>query len=114
MDTLFEIKNHDVLLGQARVPRRRRRVVEHSAAATRGVRFAFYGRTSTAEYQDPMTSRAWQREIASALVAGQGTITVEFFDVGWSASGVGAASAGGCIAGTGVRIGSVVRCAGGG
>ncbi|MBV9920085.1 MAG: recombinase family protein [Pseudonocardia sp.] len=49
-----------------------------------GVRFAFYGRTSTAEFQDPVTSRARQREIASALVAGHGTITVEFFDVGCS------------------------------
>ena len=49
-----------------------------------GVRFAFYGRTSTAEFQDPATSRAWQREIALALVAAHGTITVEFFDVGCS------------------------------
>ena len=31
-----------------------------------------------------MTSRAWQREIASALVAGSGVITGEFFDVGCS------------------------------
>ncbi len=49
-----------------------------------GLRFAFYGRTSTAEYQDPATSRAWQREIASTLVAEHGTITTEFFDVGCS------------------------------
>lgn len=84
MDTLFEIKNHDVLLGLVRVPQRRRRVTEPSAAATRGVRFAFYGRTSTAEYQDAATSRGWQREIAGALVAGHGTITAEFFDVGCS------------------------------
>ena len=60
------------------------RVAEPSSARVPGVRFAFYGRTSTAEFQDPATSRAWQREIASALVAGHGTITVEFFDVGCS------------------------------
>ncbi len=48
------------------------------------MRFAFYGRTSTAEYQDPVTSRAWQREVAAALVAGHGTIMAEFFDVGCS------------------------------
>jgi hypothetical protein len=49
-----------------------------------GVRFAFYGRTSTAEFQDPVTSRAWQREVPAALVAGHGTIMAEFFDVGCS------------------------------
>ena len=31
-----------------------------------------------------MTSRAWQREIASALVARRGMITAEFIDVGSS------------------------------
>ena len=31
-----------------------------------------------------MTSRAWQREVAASLVAGHGTITAEFFDVGVS------------------------------
>jgi hypothetical protein len=84
MDKLFEIKDQDILLGLVGAPRRRRRVAEPSATATRGVRFAFYGRTSTAEFQDPRTSRAWQREIAAALVAGRGMITVEFFDVGCS------------------------------
>jgi site-specific DNA recombinase len=34
--------------------------------------------------QDPATSRAWQHEIASALIAGHGTITAEYFDVGCS------------------------------
>lgn len=54
------------------------------AATVQGVRFAFYGRTSTAEYQDPVTSRAWQREVSATLVAGHETITAEFFDVGCS------------------------------
>jgi site-specific DNA recombinase len=35
-----------------------------------GVRFAFYGRVSTEDWQDPVTSRARQREQAAALVRG--------------------------------------------
>jgi hypothetical protein len=34
------------------------------------MRFAFYGRTSTAEFQDPVTSRAWQREMAESVISG--------------------------------------------
>ena len=47
-----------------------------------GVRFAFYGRVSTEDWQDPVTSRARQREQAEALVRGHGRIVAEFFDVG--------------------------------
>lgn len=85
MDALFEIGDHDAL--EARVGghgRRRRRVAELTPDAASGLRFAFYGRTSTAEYQDPVTSRAWQREVAESVIAGRGEITVEFMDVGWS------------------------------
>ena len=35
-----------------------------------GLRFAFYGRVSTEDWQDPVTSRARQREQAGVLVAG--------------------------------------------
>jgi site-specific DNA recombinase len=35
-----------------------------------GLRFAFYGRVSTEDWQDPVTSRARQREQATALVRG--------------------------------------------
>jgi DNA invertase Pin-like site-specific DNA recombinase len=49
-----------------------------------GLRFAFYGRTSTADYQDPATSRSWQLEAAQDLVASCGTIVEEFFDIGCS------------------------------
>jgi site-specific DNA recombinase len=49
-----------------------------------GLRFAFYGRVSTEDWQDPVTSRARQRDQARALVAGQGTIVAEFFDGGQS------------------------------
>jgi DNA invertase Pin-like site-specific DNA recombinase len=52
--------------------------------AVSGVRFAFYGRTSTADHQDPVSSRAWQVEIAKSVIAERGDVVVEFFDVGWS------------------------------
>ena len=42
----------------------------------------FYGRVSTEDWQDPVTSRARQREQAEALVRGHGQIVAEFFDVG--------------------------------
>ena len=49
-----------------------------------GLRFAFYGRVSTEDWQDPVTSRARQREQAGVLVAGHGTIVAGFFDCGHS------------------------------
>ena len=49
-----------------------------------GLRFAFYGRVSTEDWQDPVTSRARQREQAEALVRGHGVIVAEFFDAGQS------------------------------
>jgi hypothetical protein len=48
------------------------------------LRFAFYGRVSTEDWQDPVTSRARQQEQAAALVAGHGTMVAEFFDTGES------------------------------
>ena len=48
------------------------------------VRFAFYGRVSTEDWQDPVTSRTRQRDQAHALVAGHGMIAAEFFDSGQS------------------------------
>jgi site-specific DNA recombinase len=49
-----------------------------------GLRFAFYGRVSTEDHQDPETSWARQRDQAGALVGGHGRIVAEFFDVGQS------------------------------
>ena len=49
-----------------------------------GLRFAFYGRVSTEDWQDPVTSRARQREQAVVLVAGHGRVVAEFFDSGES------------------------------
>jgi hypothetical protein len=37
-----------------------------------GLRFVFYGRVSTEDWQDPVTSRARQREQAQSLVPGHG------------------------------------------
>ena len=54
---------------------------------TRGrrcLRFAFYGRVSTEDWQDPVTSRARQLQQALMLVAGRGVIVAEFFDAGES------------------------------
>jgi hypothetical protein len=48
------------------------------------LRFVFYGRVSTEEWQDPVTSRVRQREQAEALVRGHGVIVAELFDVGES------------------------------
>src|SRR5690349_20919339 len=49
-----------------------------------GLRFAFYGRVSTEDWQDPVMSRARQQDQAAALAAGHGRIVAEFFDAGQS------------------------------
>src|SRR5580704_2025024 len=49
-----------------------------------GLRFAFYGRVSTEDWQDPVTSQARQRAQADALVCGHGRVVAEFFDAGQS------------------------------
>jgi hypothetical protein len=51
-----------------------------------GLRFAFYGRVSTEDWQDPESSRVRQWEQAESLVRGHGSIAAEFFDVGESRS----------------------------
>ena len=48
------------------------------------LRFAFYGRVSTEDWQDPESSRARQLAQAVMLVAGRGVIVAEFFDTGHS------------------------------
>lgn len=53
----------------------------------RGNSFAFYGRVSTEDQQDPAASKAWQLSRASALIEPHGgRIVREFFDVGQSRS----------------------------
>jgi site-specific DNA recombinase len=59
----------------------------HAGRAVAGggtLRFVFYGRVSTEDWQDPVSSRARQREQAGALVRGHGVIVAELFDVGES------------------------------
>jgi site-specific DNA recombinase len=57
----------------------------HASERSGGVlRFAFYGRVSTEDWQDPVTSRARQLQQALMLAAGVGVITAEFFDTGES------------------------------
>ncbi|WP_157432772.1 MULTISPECIES: recombinase family protein [unclassified Actinoplanes] len=46
----------------------------------------FLGRMSTDDRQDPVSSRAWQREAVGWLIAGRGRIVAEYFDVGVSRS----------------------------
>jgi DNA invertase Pin-like site-specific DNA recombinase len=51
------------------------------------VRFAFYGRVSTEDRQDPASSRAWQIRRATDLIAADGgQIVIEYFDIGQSRS----------------------------
>jgi site-specific DNA recombinase len=61
------------------------RTGSRAPGAGRGaLRFAFYGRVSTEDWQDPVTSWARQLQQAVMLVAGRGTIVAEFFDCGQS------------------------------
>ena len=48
------------------------------------LRFVFYGRVSTEDWQDPVTSRARQLQQAVMLTAGHGVIVAESFDTGES------------------------------
>lgn len=51
------------------------------------MRFAFYGRVSTEDNQDPQASRNWQRSRAQTLIEpASGRIVREFFDIGLSRS----------------------------
>ena len=50
------------------------------------MRFAFYGRVSTEDQQDPVASLNWQLARAKALVNAHGDVVAEFFDIGQSRS----------------------------
>ncbi|WP_225842108.1 recombinase family protein [Streptomyces albus] len=50
------------------------------------IKFAFAGRVSTEDQQDPDASRNWQLMRAKALIDTHGEIVSEFFDVGQSRS----------------------------
>jgi hypothetical protein len=55
-----------------------------ASGGRRVLRFVFYGRVSTEDWQDPVSSRARQLQQAVMLTAGHGVIVAEFFDVGES------------------------------
>lgn len=51
------------------------------------LRFAFYGRVSTEDAQDPEASRSWQKRRALDLIAPHGgVLSADYFDVGQSRS----------------------------
>lgn len=56
------------------------------AASGCGLSFAFWGRVSSEDRQEPRSSRAWQVSRSTALIEPYGTITREFFDEGQSRS----------------------------
>jgi site-specific DNA recombinase len=49
-------------------------------------RFAFYGRVSTEDQQDPTSSRNWQLARSRQVIESHGEIVSEFFDIGQSRS----------------------------
>ncbi|WP_409497215.1 recombinase family protein [Amycolatopsis sp. cmx-11-12] len=49
-------------------------------------RFAFYGRVSTEDQQDPEASRNWQLARSRALIERHGEVVTSFFDIGQSRS----------------------------
>ncbi len=55
-------------------------------AAVQQVDFAFLGRVSTEDQQDPESSRHWQRMRAETLIAPHGRIVAEYFDIDRSRS----------------------------
>jgi DNA invertase Pin-like site-specific DNA recombinase len=58
----------------------------HRERGTAVLRYAFYGRVSTEDQQDPAASRNWQRSRAESLIQQHGQIIAEFFDIGQSRS----------------------------
>ncbi len=65
-------------------PRRAGARHRQGTAGSHGLRFAFYGRMSTVEFQDRITSLGWQREVAEETIRGHGAIVAEYFDEGCS------------------------------
>jgi site-specific DNA recombinase len=81
-----EVDGPDLLGWWIRQPSRRgrQRTRRPAAGNPHGIRFAFYGRMSTKEFQDRLSSARWQRNFAEELINGRGVIVAEFFDAGCS------------------------------
>lgn len=72
----------DLLVGWAQGPGRV--MAQRVRCGCDGLWLAFYGRTSTLDFQDRASSQAWQREVAECVIAGRGVIVAEYFDAGYS------------------------------
>jgi site-specific DNA recombinase len=79
------IEDHDEDLPWLRTTTQSLPSRDRTTASAAGLTFAFYGRVSTEDQQDPEASRLWQLGRARALIepAG-GQIVAEYFDVGHS------------------------------
>jgi hypothetical protein len=66
------------------VQRQPRRGRARSEKRGDGLRFAFYGRTSTEDYQDRAPFEYWQRDVAENVISGRGVVVAEFFDSRYS------------------------------
>ncbi|MFY1692976.1 hypothetical protein [Plantactinospora sp. WMMB782] len=78
-----ELDGPDLLGWWLRQPDRRGRLRTRRLPAPDpvGIRFAFYGRMSTREFQDRLSSARWQRDFAEEVIDGRGVIVADFFDV---------------------------------
>ncbi|MEV4847410.1 recombinase family protein [Micromonospora matsumotoense] len=81
-----ELDGPDLLGWWLRQPDRRGRLrARHPTPSDAvGIRFAFYGRMSTRDFQDRLSSARWQRDFADEVIDGRGVIVADFFDVGVS------------------------------
>lgn len=84
MTVVQSVPGTDVLVSWAATRQAQRRRGTSRCAAPAQLRFAFYGRVSTEEYQDQASSARWQMDFANELVAGRGRMVAEFFDIGCS------------------------------
>jgi hypothetical protein len=79
-----EVDGPDLLGWWIRQTDRPTRARRRPARPAAGLRFAFYGRISTEDFQDRLSSARWQRDFAEEVIAGRGRIVADFFDVGCS------------------------------
>ncbi|MGJ3561649.1 hypothetical protein ACR6C2_38820 [Streptomyces sp. INA 01156] len=86
MQYAAELDGPDLLGWWLRQPNRRGRLRTRRPTTPKplGIRFAFYGRMSTREFQDRLSSARWQRDFAEDVIDGRGVIVADFFDVGHS------------------------------
>lgn len=84
MTIVRDIPDGDLLARWAATRQTPRRRSSTAGSAPGRTRFAFYGRVSTEDYQDKISSARWQLDFANELVSDRGEIVAKFFDVGYS------------------------------